>query len=310
MLPSLLHLSPIRPEEPESAEDIFNAGLSLFPGDVTVSHGDADMAVIYRGTSQVARERGDLKFELARVEQEHERIKFAHYLWNSSVLIAELIGSIPDYRSEPHQWGLGRWWISGDDADRWDVKGKTVLELGAGAGLAGIVGVLAGADTVTISDYPSDTLLKNIQANVERNIPPSLQSRVSVQPHLWGDFTTPFAERSRGFDRIIAADCLWIHASHKALAESMAYFLSDHPSASVCVVAGFHTGRKIVASFFDLGSSSILRPVGLDIDEIYELDVDGNRRHWDPEREEDITERKRWLVLARLRRFRIQEADL
>jgi len=67
------------------------------------------------------------------------------------------------------------------------------------------------------------------------------------------------------------------------------------------VVAGFHTGRDNVASFFDVAES-----VGLEVEERWEVDVDGRRREWARSREgqvgEDVTGRKRWLVVAVLKR--------
>lgn len=80
----------------------------------------------------------------------------------------------------------------------------------------------------------------------------------------------------------------------------MLHFLSDDPSARVFAVAGFHTGRANVAAFFDVAVQQ-----GLEVEERYEEDVAGNRREWLSERDsgyEDHTERKRWLVIARLRR--------
>lgn len=44
---------------------------------------------------------------------------------------------------------------------------------------------------------------------------------------------------------------------------------------------------------------------GLYVEEIYEEDADGVRREWAKEKDggtENVTERKRWLTIARLRR--------
>jgi len=72
-----------------------------------------------------------------------------------------------------------------------------------------------------------------------------------------------------------------------------------HPR--VWVIAGFHTGRDNVASFFDVADT-----VGLEIEERWEVDVEGRRREWLRDRAgqvgEDVTGRKRWLVVAVLRR--------
>jgi hypothetical protein len=88
---------------------------------------------------------------------------------------------------------------------------------------------------------------------------------------------------------------------HESLAKSMLHFLSHEPSARIYCIAGFHTGRAKVALFFE----EAVPEQGLEIEEIYEMDVDGQRRPWAKERDggtENMGERKKWLVLARLRR--------
>lgn len=88
---------------------------------------------------------------------------------------------------------------------------------------------------------------------------------------------------------------------HDNLARSMLHFLSPAPDARVFVMAGFHTGRAKLAPFFERA----VPQEGLEVEEIWEMDADGKRRVWEPERaEEPVGERKRWLVVARLRRRR------
>jgi hypothetical protein len=125
-----------------------------------------------------------------------------------------------------------------------------------------------------------------------------------VYGHQWGvlddDFAVAHAHR---YTRILAADCLWMPYEHENLAKSMVHFLSESPDARVYVIAGFHTGRAKVAPFFE----ETLPAVGLEVEEIYEMDAEGKRRAWATERDggkEDVSERKRWCVLARLRRGR------
>lgn len=80
----------------------------------------------------------------------------------------------------------------------------------------------------------------------------------------------------------------------------MLHFLSFNATARVWIVAGFHTGRANVASFFEVAVEA-----GLEIEEIWERDINGGEREWMTERDsqaEDVTERKKWLVVAILRR--------
>lgn len=42
---------------------------------------------------------------------------------------------------------------------------------------------------------------------------------------------------------------------------------------------------------------------GLEIEDIYEMDANGERREWKPDAPEEMSgERKKWLVVARLKR--------
>jgi len=164
------------------------------------------------------------------------------------------------------------------------------------------VSALAGADEVVISDYPAPELLANIIRNVEKNVPESLRSCLSVQGHEWGTLDSAFSKANAGrFTRILAADCLWMPHEHHNLARSMLHFLSPSPDTRVFVIAGFHTGRAKLVPFFE----EVVGEEGLEIEDIYEMDADGKRRRWQAERDggtEDHGERKKWLVVSRLRR--------
>lgn len=172
-----------------------------------------------------------------------------------------------------------------------------------GVGLAGIVSTLVGAEQVVLSDYPAPEIIENLQQNVKRNVPEELRPKTSVQGHLWGDLTSPFSTANAGkFTRILAADCLWMSHEHRNLARSMLHFLSPEPEARVFVIAGFHTGRVIMAPFF-----RIVEEEGLEVDEIFEMDAEARRREWAFERDggrEDHGERNKWLVVAQLKRKR------
>jgi hypothetical protein len=171
------------------------------------------------------------------------------------------------------------------------------------------------------------------------NVPAALRNRVSSHPHEWGVLTDSFAQDNRGkFSRIIAADCLWMQEQHENLVNTILWFLTpprrrgttnglppevedryqerepkpteeEEDGGRVWIVAGFHTGRAIVASFFETAHR-----MGLQIEDIYERDLNaseaeeiaGNgevRRDWVPVREGEGPEnRKRWSVIAVLKR--------
>ncbi|KAI9720819.1 MAG: hypothetical protein M1812_002658 [Candelaria pacifica] len=282
MLTSKIHLPPTTLQTPE---DIFSTSLHiLYPDDLRNQHGEPGNQITYTSSRF-----GDIELRLADPRGEEQRLLFSHYLWNAGVLLAEFLGG----ESENCD-GLG-----GECGKGWSVKGERVLELGAGTGLAGIVSAFAGAEEVIITDYPAPEILSNISTNISKNIPSALQSHVSVQSHEWGSVTDLFSTGSRGaFTRILAADCLWMPWQHRNLVLSMLHFLSEDEHARVYVVAGFHTGRAKVAAFFD-----VVIEEGLVVEMVKERDAEGGEREWVKERGgEGITERKRWLVVAVLRR--------
>lgn len=168
-------------------------------------------------------------------------------------------------------------------------------------GLSGIVSALAGAKETVISDYPAPVVLANIRRNVEKNIPKDSMSGLKVEGHTWGVLDDEFSRtNAHHFSRVIAADCYWMPYEHQNLARSMLHFLSDNPDSCILAIGGFHTGRAKLAMFFDVAVEE-----GLQVDEIYEEDADGERREWVKEKDggrENVTERKRWLTIAILRR--------
>ncbi|SLM35595.1 S-adenosyl-L-methionine-dependent methyltransferase-like [Lasallia pustulata] len=222
------------------------------------------------GSSVIYKSRnyGDIELRLTDPAGEDRRKLFSQYLWNAGVQMAEYLG---------------------EERGRWSVEGQKVLELGAGG---------------YGSCWHSPEILANIDINVNKNVPEPYRSRTSVKGHEWGvltdDFSTTYAN---SFTRIIAADCLWMPYEHHTLAQSMFHFLSRDEEARVWVMAGFHTGRAKLAPFFD-----VVEEEGLEIESIWERDVDGNEREWKAERDggkEDVTGRKRWLVIAVLKSQRL-----
>ncbi|PSN67682.1 hypothetical protein BS50DRAFT_633380 [Corynespora cassiicola Philippines] len=306
---SLLH----PPSHVDGPEDIFGPALGpIFTDDLQNMHGDDDegtrvvyspsngAVVVGGGDGGEGGNKGEVvELATARISGEEERGKYAHYLWNAGVLVGELVSG----RGEGGKEEGEEWWVDGEEEGWWDVTGEKVLELGAGVGLGGIMSALAGAEEVTITDYPAPSLLSTLRQNASHNLPPALQSRTTVQGHKWGDLTSPFACSHAGrYTRVLAADCLWMPHEHANLARSMLHFLSPQdPRARVLVVAGFHTGRAKLARFFE----EAVPAEGLEVERIFEVDAEGRRRTWDAGRgggREDVGERKKWLVVARLRR--------
>jgi hypothetical protein len=160
---------------------------------------------------------------------------------------------------------------------------------------------------VTITDHPySPAFVGALDYNIATNVPASVRPTITAEPHEWGILTDRFAMNNKGgFSRIVAADCLWMRDEHENLVKTMLWFLAPE-DGRIWVVAGFHTGRGTVASFFE----TALRG-GLEIEKIFERDLnaagtDGqgeHRREWMAVREGEGPEnRTRWCVIAVLRR--------
>ena len=215
---------------------------------------------------------------------EDNRRLFSHFLWNAGLQLAEFIEEFPA---------------------QWVVQGQRVLELGAGTGLAGIVASLMGAQSVVVSDYPAPEVLANIAENISRNVTSRSDEvgkrwDIRAQGHEWGKFSDEFCEKEEEtFDKVLVADCLWMPWQHANLLKSLRWFLKDEGRA--WIFAGFHTGREKMRGFYE---ESFLKEHGMEIERIYEKNADGAEREWVKDRGiEDVTERKRWLVIAVLRRL-------
>lgn len=148
MLTSLIRNPPSKAsdeEEQESPEDILdNTSLTIFyPDAQRTFHGDPGSHIIY-----MSKRYGDIRLQLADPQGGDERWLFAHHLWNSSVLLAELISNeaaraertnwhgVDNEGSDDNTRALAK--ADSDQAEleaagRWSVKGERVLELGAGA---------------------------------------------------------------------------------------------------------------------------------------------------------------------------------
>ncbi|KAL2393239.1 hypothetical protein ABEF93_001712 [Exophiala dermatitidis] len=177
------------PPTPET-EDIFSSALaSLFTDDTQNSHGTPGSSVTYHSPRF-----GTISLRIpAHPDVEEGRKLFAHYLWNAGVIAADAIETASQddsqegvrqrdddtstmsatpiaIQDEEHQNQNQKKTLS--DKKYWDVRGKRVLELGAGTALPSIVSALSGASVTTTTDHPSSPALTTgaIEQNVRDNV--------------------------------------------------------------------------------------------------------------------------------------------
>ncbi|KAH6682446.1 hypothetical protein EV126DRAFT_513546 [Verticillium dahliae] len=261
---------------------------TLDPDDQPHIHGDSDHGLLYTSPHLPK----PFTLSLADPATEQDRRLFSHYLWNSSLLLAELIeaGSLPSPLPHPTSGPSPL----GPPSSAFNVKGLATLELGAGTALPSLLAALLSARRVVVTDYPAASVLETLRANVTLGAVPAASP---LEGHAWGDLTTPLAVSSaHAFDRLLMADCLWMPWLHDALLASISHFLADTPDARVWIVAGFHSGREKMRRFFD---ADFLAAATLEVESIWERDAAGVERAWVDERPgEEAAGRKRWLVVA------------
>lgn len=172
----------------------------------------------------------------------------ANNLWLSAVYLADMVGR-------------GELEVS---------PGIKVVELGAAAGLPGIMAARAGGFVVG-TDYDDESIIKVMRRNyagalgeggeikddaVASDAVASHNSNThhwAVRGHSWGTDPTPLLNLAGGqFDVVLLADTLWSTPGHADLLDSVVALLKDGGVAHVA--AGLHTGRGPVARFMDMAN--------------------------------------------------------
>lgn len=143
---------------------------------------------------------------------------WANHLWNGGRVLADMIERADDLLPPV------------------DVRGKRVVEFGAGAALPSIVALLNGAASVTVCEFPEEPLLQNIRANVASAAALPSATAVRVCGFLWGADPTPLGGP---FDVALLADLLANHSALKGLAQSVAATLA-RPAGVAYVAFGHH----------------------------------------------------------------------
>lgn len=145
-------------------------------------------------------------------------------------------------------WGAGILLAKFIDEGVVVVKDQTVLELGSGTGLAGLVSGMMGAKITYMTDY-HPVVLENCFTNVVAN---NLEDKVKVQNLDWRECLSPeFQELKEEFSMVIAADCIFDFEHSKLVPKVAKKFISKAPDARFHAVITYRIKFKMEVAAFE-----------------------------------------------------------
>ncbi|NXQ37694.1 MT21A methyltransferase, partial [Catharus fuscescens] len=149
-----------------------------------------------------------------RLQQDWRRLGVAAVVWDAAVVLCAYL----------EMGGI-------------DLRDRSVIELGAGTGLLGIVVTLLGAKEpagvralyppccarVTITDRAA--ALEFLESNVQANLPPELRPRAVVKELTWGKDLDNFPPGA--FDFILGADIVYLEETFAELLQTLEHLCSE-----------------------------------------------------------------------------------
>ncbi|NXU10029.1 MT21A methyltransferase, partial [Pardalotus punctatus] len=149
-----------------------------------------------------------------RLQQDWRRLGVAAVVWDAAVVLCAYL-----------------------EMEGIDLRDRSVIELGAGTGLLGIVVTLLGkgyfvfslkaiyncSARVTITDRAA--ALEFLESNVQANLPPELRPRAVVKELTWGKDLDNFP--SGAFDFVLGADIVYLEETFAELLQTLEHLCSD-----------------------------------------------------------------------------------
>ena len=205
----------------------------------------------------------------------------AHHLWNGARVVARLFEDDPSL-----------------------VRDRTVLELGAGAGLPSLVAAAMGCRRAVVTDFPDVDLVANMWRNVDglgEVLGEEVKGRVGVKGFVWGGNVRPLleelqdgttveqeeeeeeeeneVEKKGGFDVLILADLLFRHSEHGRLVKTIREALGRRKESRAYVV---FTSYRPWLRHKDLAFFDGCREEGFVVEQILERKLDAPLFENDP----------------------------
>lgn len=149
----------------------------------------------------------------------------AHHVWQSSMTLGTLLAG-------NELFGI--------------LPGQTVVELGAGAGVPGLVCDVCLKAVVAITDYPDEGVIAAMGDNARKNG----AGRTKVLGYAWGEGVEEVlvALGTSRVDWVLAADTLWIKQNHEIFLESCLKLMDEQTKLIIAFM--HHDSDGSVAEFF------------------------------------------------------------
>ncbi|NXO34529.1 MT21A methyltransferase, partial [Locustella ochotensis] len=149
-----------------------------------------------------------------RLQQDWRRLGVAAVVWDAAVVLCAYL-----------------------EMEGIDLRDRSVIELGAGTGLLGIVVTLLGTKEpvgvralystccacVTITDRAA--ALEFLESNVQANLPPELRPRAVVKELTWGKDLDNFPPGA--FDFVLGADIVYLEETFVELLQTLEHLCSE-----------------------------------------------------------------------------------
>ncbi|KAF7912026.1 uncharacterized protein EAE98_011783 [Botrytis deweyae] len=200
-----------------------------------------------------------------------------HTLLSGQTLTLHLVGHNPLWGH--HLWNAGRIISNYLEKSPSLITSKSVLELGAGAGLPSLTCASLRAKNVVVTDYPDSDLIDNLRKNISVFYEQFPELRVNdkeslvAEGYCWGADPSPLLsllpleEKEAGFDVLILADLLFNHSEHAKLLDSIKKTLRKSKDSTALV---FFTPYRPWLLEKDMAFFDLVREGGMTVEKVLE----------------------------------------